>query len=194
MNPLARWLMTFLFALPLMAAAEAPKSQQPQPAKTYSQDEVLKAAEDFFGTGAQGLAKVIEKAFKDQGEPMAIIRGEEASGAIGVGLRYGHGRLVYKGSSGAGTKVYWQGPSIGFDFGANAAKTFVLVYNLPSTDALFQRYPGVEGSLYFVGGFGLHYVQSDKTVLAPVRFGLGWRQGVGVGYMHFSRKKRYNPF
>jgi hypothetical protein len=124
---------------------------------------------------------------------MAIIRGEEASGAIGVGLRYGHGRLEYKGG-GSSTKVYWQGPSIGFDFGANASKTFILVYNLPSTDALFQRYPGVEGSLYFVGGFGLHYVQSDKTVLAPVRFGLGWRQGVGVGYMHFSRKKRYNPF
>jgi hypothetical protein len=193
MKTLARWLLISSLVVPLMAAAEAPKNQQQQPPKTYKQDEVQKAAEEFFGTGAEGLAKVIEKAFKEQGEPMAIIRGEEASGAIGVGLRYGHGRLEYKGG-GSSTKVYWQGPSIGFDFGANASKTFVLVYNLPSTDALFQRYPGVEGSLYFVGGFGLHYVQSDKTVLAPVRFGLGWRQGVGVGYMHFSRKKRYNPF
>lgn len=193
MKTLARWLLISCLVVPLLAAAEAPKSQQQQPPKTYKQDEVQKAAEEFFGTGAEGLAKVIEKAFKEQGEPMAIIRGEEASGAIGVGLRYGHGRLEYKGG-GSSTKVYWQGPSIGFDFGANASKTFVLVYNLPSTDALFQRYPGVEGSLYFVGGFGLHYVQSDKTVLAPVRFGLGWRQGVGVGYMHFSRKKRYNPF
>jgi len=153
---------------------------------------VTKAAEDFFGSGAKGLATVIEKAFKEKGEPMAIIQGEEAGGAVAVGVRYGHGKLIYKGQ-GSGTKVYWQGPSIGFDFGGNAAKVFVLVYGLPSSDALFQRYPGVEGSLFFVGGFGLNYVQNDKTILAPVRFGVGWRQGVGVGYMHFTRAKRYNP-
>ena len=154
---------------------------------------MTKAAEEFFGTGAKGLADVLAKIFKEKGEPMAIIRGEEAGGAIGVGVRYGHGQLAYKGSS-AGTRVYWQGPSLGFDIGANAVKVFVLVYNLPTTDALYQRYPGVEGSLYFVGGFGVNYVQNDKTVLAPVRFGVGWRQGIGVGYMHFTRKKRYNPF
>jgi hypothetical protein len=188
-----RWLLACCVLAPFAAGAEAPKEQKPDPHKTYNQEEVLKAAEDFFGTGAKGLATVIEKAFKEKGEPVAIIRGEEAGGAIGVGLRYGHGRLMYKGA-GDGMRVYWQGPSIGFDFGANGAKVFVLVYNLPSTDALFQRYPGVEGSLYFVGGFGLNYVQSDKTILAPVRFGLGWRQGASVGYMHFTRKKRYNPF
>jgi hypothetical protein len=177
--------------LPLLAHATAPKEQQPP--KTYHQDEVLKDAEQFFGSGAKGLGDVIAKAFKEQGEPMAIIKGEEAGGAVGVGLRYGHGQLVYKGA-GSGLRVYWQGPSIGFDVGGNAVKVYALVYNLPSTDTLFQRFPGVEGSLYFVGGVGVNYVQSDKTVIAPVRFGVGWRQGIGVGYMHFSRKKRYNPF
>jgi hypothetical protein len=191
MKTFARWLCLSVVAFPFIVGAAAPKAQEP--AKTYNQDEVLKEAEKFFGMGAKGLAEVIAKVFKEKGDPMAIIRGEEAGGAVGVGVRYGHGRLVYKGD-GSGTRVFWQGPSIGFDFGANAAKVFVLVYNLPTTDALFQRYPGVEGSLYFIGGFGLHYVQSDKTVLAPVRFGLGWRQGIGVGYMHFTRTKRYNPF
>ena len=185
--------MTFLCltVLPVLAHATAPKSQPtPQP---YHEDEVLKDAAQFFGSGAKGLGEVIAKAFKEQGEPMAIIKGEEAGGAVGVGLRYGHGQLVYKGA-GSGQRVYWQGPSIGFDVGANAVKVYALVYNLPSTDTLFQRFPGVEGSLYFVGGVGVNYVQSDKTVIAPVRFGVGWRQGIGVGYMHFSRKKRYNPF
>ncbi|MFO1402557.1 MAG: DUF1134 domain-containing protein [Steroidobacteraceae bacterium] len=159
---------------------------------TYSEDEVAREASKFFATGAKGLSEVLEKVLKERGRPMAFIRGEEAGGAIGVGLRYGRGELVYKG--GGGRKVYWQGPSLGFDVGANAVKVFVLVYDLPSTEALFQRFPGVEGSLYFVGGFGVNYVQSEGATLAPVRFGVGWRQGIGVGYMHFSRKKRINPF
>jgi hypothetical protein len=188
-------LRTLLFGLLLLqavpmatlAAGAAPASHD-----TYSEDEVAKAASKFFASGAKGLSEVLEKVMKERGRPVAFIRGEEAGGAIGVGVRYGRGELVYKG--GGGRKVYWQGPSIGFDLGANAVKVFVLVYDLPSTDALFQRYPGVEGSLYFVGGFGVNYVQSDKTTLAPVRFGVGWRQGIGVGYMHFSREKRLNPF
>jgi hypothetical protein len=183
-------LLSSIALLPLGAVAAEPAKSASH--ETYSDDEVLKAASDFFATGAKGLGDVLSKVMKEKGQPMAIIRGEEVGGAIGVGLRYGHGQLVYKGA--AGQKVYWQGPSIGFDLGANAVKAFVLVYDLPNTDKLFQRYPGVEGSLYFVGGFGVNYVQSDGTVLAPVRFGVGWRQGIGVGYMHFSRKKRYNPF
>jgi hypothetical protein len=194
MSYLARRFCLFILAnlalVPLAAiAAEAAKPAAHEP---YSDDEVLKAASDFFATGAKGLGEVLSKVMKEKGQPMAIIRGEEVGGAIGVGLRYGHGQLVYKGAG--GQKVFWQGPSIGFDLGANAVKVFVLVYDLPTTDKLFQRYPGVEGSLYFVGGFGANYVQSDGTVLAPVRFGVGWRQGIGISYMHFSRKKRYNPF
>jgi hypothetical protein len=159
--------------------------------ESYSDDEVLEAASGFFATGAKGLADVLSKVMKEKGQPMAIIRGEEVGGAIGVGLRYGHGELLYKGSH--GQKVFWQGPSVGFDIGANAVKVFVLVYDLPTTEKLFQRYPGVEGSLYFVGGFGVNYVQSDKTVLAPVRFGVGWRQGIALSYMKFTEKKHYNP-
>jgi hypothetical protein len=174
------------------AAPAAGQQQAAQKHEAYDDDEVVKAAEKFFKTGAEGLGDVLSKVMKEKGRPIAFIRGEEIGGAIGVGVRYGHGELVYKG--GGGTKVYWQGPSVGFDLGANAVKVFVLVYDLPNNEALFQRYPGVEGSLYFVGGFGANYVQNDRTVLAPVRFGVGWRQGIGIGYMHFTRKKRYNPF
>jgi hypothetical protein len=176
-------------------AAEAAASSAATPAPTratYSDDEVTQAANDFFKNGAQDLGKVLQKVLKEKGQPAAIIRGEEAGGAIGVGLRYGHGELIYKG--GVGRKVYWQGPSLGFDVGANAAKVFALVYDLPDSAHLFRRFPGVEGSLYFVGGFGVNYVQNAGSVIAPVRFGVGWRQGVAVGYMHFSPQKRINPF
>lgn len=160
--------------------------------QTYSDDEVVKEANEFFATGARELGQVLEKVLKEKGHPVAIIRGEEAGGAIGVGLRYGHGELTFK--SGGAQKIFWQGPSIGFDLGGNAVKVFALVYDLPSADALFKRFPGVDGSLYFIGGFGVNYVQRDSTVIAPVRFGVGWRQGLNLGYMNFSRKKRFNPF
>jgi hypothetical protein len=172
------------------AAGDNPAPRATQPA--YSDDEVIKAANDFFKNGAADLGKVLGKVLHEKGQPVAFIRGEEAGGAIGVGLRYGHGDLVYKG--GAGRKVYWQGPSIGFDVGGNAVKVFALVYDLPTSERLFRRFPGVEGSLYFVGGFGVNYVQADKTVIAPVRFGVGWRQGIAISYMHFSANKRINPF
>ncbi len=179
-------------AVPLPALASgssaAPGGSQP----AYSDDEVVKAANDFFKNGAADLGKVLGKVLKEKGQPVAIIRGEEAGGAIGVGLRYGHGDLIYKG--GAGRKIYWQGPSIGFDVGGNAVKVFALVYDLPTAERLFRRFPGIEGSLYFVGGFGVNYVQGDKTVIAPVRFGVGWRQGIAISYMHFSPTKRINPF
>jgi len=158
---------------------------------TYSDDEVAKAASEFFSTGAKELSDVLAKVLKEKGRPVAIIRGEEAGGAIAVGLRYGRGELVFKGVP--AHKVYWQGPSIGFDLGANAVKTFILVYDLPSIGALYKRFPGVEGSLYFVGGFGVNYVQRGGIALAPVRFGVGWRQGIALSYMNFSQEKRYNP-
>jgi hypothetical protein len=180
-------------AVPLASAASTPAAPAARAAHaTYSDDEVTKAANDFFKNGAQDLGKVLQKVLKEKGQPVAIIRGEEAGGAVGVGLRYGHGELDYKG--GSGQKVYWQGPSLGFDVGANAVKVFALVYDLPNGEHLFRRFPGVEGSLYFVGGFGVNYVQNGGTVIAPVRFGVGWRQGINIGYMHFSPKKRLNPF
>ena len=169
-----------------VAAAPAPGD-----AAVYSDDEVAKAASDFFSNGAKGLSDVLAKVLKEKGRPVAYIRGEEAGGAVAVGVRDGHGELVFKG--GAKRIVYWQGPSLGFDLGADAVKVFVLIYNLPNTEALFQRFPGVDGSLYFVGGFGVNYVQRNGISLAPVRFGVGWRQGIDLGYMHFTPTRRINP-
>jgi len=172
--------------------AAAADSNTATTSSTYSDDEIVKQANDFFANGAKGLSDVLAKVLKEKGQPVAFIRGEEAGGAVAVGVRYGHGELVFK--DGRHRMVYWQGPSLGFDIGADAVKAFVLVYNLPNAEALFQRFPSVEGSLYFVGGFGVNYVQADGIALAPVRFGVGWRQGIDVGYMHFSREKRINPF
>ena len=158
---------------------------------TYDQESTLKAATDFFGSTTEGLAKVIEKAFREQGRPNGYLRGEEVAGAITVGLRYGEGELAMKG--GATRKVYWAGPSIGFDLGANASKVFVLVYKLPTADAIYRRYPGVDGSLYYVGGAGINYQRLDGVTLAPIRLGVGLRTGASVGYLHYRREKSLNP-
>jgi hypothetical protein len=160
--------------------------------QTYSQKEIVHQVDQFFGHGAEDLAKVVQKVFADYGEPNAYVAGEEAGGAIVVGVRYGRGTLHMK--KGAARKLYWQGPSIGLDFGASASKVFVLVYHLRDPEELFQRYPGVEGSLYFVGGVGVNYLQSGDVIIAPIRFGAGWRQGLSVGYMDFTREPSANPF
>ena len=158
---------------------------------TYDQDSILQEAKEFFGEATEGLGKAIEKAFKEHGRPNGYIKGDEVSAAITVGLSYGKGELTLK--NGQSTKVYWQGPSLGFDLGVNASKVFTLVYNLPDKDAIFQRYPGVDGSLYYVAGVGMNYQQRGDTVLAPMRLGVGWRAGASVGYMHYTRDRRYFP-
>jgi hypothetical protein len=170
-----------------LSPALAAKSREP-----YQEEEIYREAKDFFGTGAKELSDVLAKILKDKGQPTALIQGTEGGGAIGVGLRYGNGQFAFRG--GGKRRIYWQGPSIGFDVGGNVVKVFALVYGLTNAEDLFQRFPGVEGSLYFVGGFGMNYVGANKITIAPVRFGVGWRQGLGVGYMNFSRKKRINPF
>ncbi|HSN31891.1 MAG TPA: DUF1134 domain-containing protein [Ideonella sp.] len=172
-------------ALPAFAAAAGKEED------TYDQDSVLKAAEDFFGQTTEGLAKVVEKAFQEQGRPNGFIRGEEAAGAVGVGLRYGNGELVLK--NGHHTKVYWSGPSIGFDLGGNASKVFVLVYHLPNVNAIYRRFPGVDGSLYYIGGAGINYQRLEGVTLAPIRLGVGLRAGASVGYVHYRRTKSLNP-
>ncbi len=172
-----------LTALPVAQAADE--------AKTYDEDEMLKKAAAFFGKGSEGLAKVIEKVFKDQGRPNGYLQGEEVSAALAIGLRYGEGRATLK--SGGGGKVFWAGPSIGIDAGANAAKVFTLIYNLPTLSAIYQRFPGVEGSLYWIGGVGVNYQHLDGITLAPIRLGVGLRSGASVGYLHYRREKSYNP-
>ncbi len=159
---------------------------------TFTEIEVIDAVADFFGITAEAAGKAIERVFQDQGRPNAWIKGEEVSGALGVGLRYGKGQLTFK--TGEGRKVYWQGPSAGFDFGGNAAKSFVLVYNLTDIDGLYQRFPGVEGSYYFVGGIGINYQRSEGIVLAPMRAGVGLRAGANIGYLKYSKKRKILPF
>jgi hypothetical protein len=185
----ARWsglaLVLILAATPL-APARATEHD------TFSYDEILNKAQDFFGTTTEGLAKAIEKVFADQGRPNAYIEGEEVSGAFVVGLRYGRGTLVRKGQ--AGIPVFWQGPSVGFDIGGNAAKTLTLVYHLAETDEIFQRFPGVDGSFYFVAGVGVNYQKAGNVTLAPIRTGVGLRAGANVGYLHYGRKHSWVPF
>ena len=172
------------------AAAGVPEA--PAQTQTYTREEILNAGKTFFGGTTEGLAKAVERAFSELGEPVAYIEGEEGSGAFIAGLRYGQGYLVYKG--GGRGPVFWQGPSIGFDFGGNASKVFTLVYNLKRTDDLMQRFPGVEGSLYIVAGVGLNYQRSGDIVLAPIRTGVGLRAGANIGYVHYTREPSYVPF
>lgn len=159
---------------------------------TYHKDDVIGAAEGVFGKGAKGLAEIVEKILKDQGEPNAYIAGREASGAFVVGLRYGSGTLSH--TVEGQRPVYWTGPSLGFDVGGDAAKTFVLVYNLYDSQDLYRRYPQVEGHAYFVGGFSATYLRRGDIAIIPIRLGVGVRLGANIGYMKFSEKSKLLPF
>ncbi|MDP3908251.1 DUF1134 domain-containing protein [Novosphingobium sp.] len=162
------------------------------PPGTYKQDDLIGAAEGVFGKGAKGLAQMIEDLLKKQGEPNGYIVGREGGGALVIGVRYGSGTLHHKVE---GQKpVYWTGPSIGFDAGANAGSTFVLVYNLYNTEDLYKRFPAGEGQAYLVGGFNASYLRRGDTVLIPIRMGAGLRLGVNAGYMKFSKKQKWLPF
>jgi hypothetical protein len=159
---------------------------------TYKEDDLIGAAEGVFGKGAQGLAGLIEDILKKQGQPNAYIVGREAGGALGIGLRYGSGTLHHKVE---GEKpAYWTGPSIGFDAGANAGNTFVLVYNLFDTEDLYKRYPAGEGAAYLVGGFNASYLRRGDVVLIPIRVGVGARLGINAGYMKIRKKQNWIPF
>ena len=177
---------------PEAASAEAMPAIPQTSGPTYENDDVLAAAEGTFGKGAKGLAKAIESILKKQGRPNAYIAGREGSGAFVLGARYGSGMLNHR--VGGTQKVYWRGPSIGFDVGGDAAKVFVLVYNLYDTEDLYKRFPGGEGRLYFVGGFAMTYLRRGNIVLIPVRLGVGWRAGINAGYMKFSHKSKWIPF
>ena len=178
---------------PLLAfAVPLPVSAQENTSDKYTQDEILMATKGFFGDTSKDLATIIEKVFKDQGEPNAYITGEEAAGAIAVGVRYGNGWMHRKTAD--NMRVFWQGPSLGFDFGANASKVFTLVYNIGKSSEIFQRFPGVEGTIYVVGGFGVNYQQRNHVILAPIRTGVGLRAGANVGYLAYTHKQEILPF
>lgn len=160
--------------------------------QTYQKDDLIGAAEGVFGKGAQGLAQMIQDLLAKQGEPNGYIVGREASGALVLGLRYGSGRLYHKVEG--EREVYWTGPSVGFDTGGNASRTFVLVYNLYDTQELYKRFPAGEGNAYLVGGLTASYMRSGDVVLIPIRMGVGMRLGVNAGYMKFTEKRKWLPF
>ncbi len=172
-------------------ASTAAVVRRETPSNTFSAEEIALAAGTFFGKTSGAMGQVVERVFRDQGQPLGYIRGEEASGAIGIGVRYGRGTLVMK--NGQERPVFWQGPSIGLDTGGNVSKVFTLVYNLDNPDGLYRRYPGVEGSAFFVAGVSVTYQRAEGVTLAPMRTGVGFRAGVNAGYTAYSKKRRWVP-
>lgn len=158
----------------------------------FSKSEVLTAAENVFGRGAEGLARMVETILKDLGQPNAYIVGREGGAAIGVGVRYGQGTLYHKVEG--EMPVYWRGPSLGFDIGADGSKAFTLIYRLYDTEALFRAYPAAEGKVYVIGGLTANYVQRGDVVIVPIKLGVGWRLGVNAGYVRYSKKAGILPF
>lgn len=174
------------------APAATPAVANAASGQTYREDDLIGAAEGVFGRGAEGLARIIQNILREQGEPNGYIVGREAGGAFVFGLRYGSGTLHHRIEG--EMPVYWTGPSVGFDAGANAGNTFVLVYNLHDTEDLFHRIPAGEGAAYVVGGLNASYLRRGDIVLIPIRMGVGARLGVNVGYMKFSHRQRWLPF
>jgi hypothetical protein len=164
----------------------------PQHRDTFSPNEIIGQGHRFFGTVSQDLAQIVEKAVSRWGEPNGYILGQEGSGALVVGLRYGDGKLYTRNAG--DRRVFWEGPSVGFDTGGEGARTMMLVYNLPSTEAIYQRFAGIDGSAYFIGGFGMTALTANKIVLVPIRSGVGLRLGANIGYLKFTPRATWNPF
>ncbi len=158
---------------------------------TYSSNELIDSGHRFFGSVSKGLAQIIERAVSEWGVPNGYILGEEGGGAFFAGLRYGEGTLYTKNAG--DLKVYWQGPSLGIDVGGEGARTMMLVYNLPATDAIYDRFGGVDGSAYFIGGLGMTALTANKIVVVPIRSGVGLRLGAAVGYLKFTPHSTWNP-
>lgn len=186
------------------AQAEGPPRPNTQPSyasngptgsgtsSTYSQDEIVTGVSDFLGVTAEAAGAAVERLFARNGKPTAYIAGEEGSGAIVLGARYGRGLLYMKDKP--PMEVFWQGPSAGWDFGGNASRVFTLCYNLQVPETIFQRFPGVEGTAYLVGGLGVNFQRANDVTLAPIRAGVGVRLGANVGYLSYSRKRHAWPF
>jgi hypothetical protein len=172
-------------------AAAPPPPPSGAPAQTYSHEEIVTRVSDFMGVTAESAGAAAERLFKDKGRPTAYIAGEEGSAAFIFGLRYGRGLMYMKDRP--NQTVYWQGPSAGFDWGGNASRVFVLCYDLEYPDAIYRRFPGVEGSAYLVGGMGVNYQRADGITIAPMRAGVGLRLGANVGYLAYSRHRNLIP-
>jgi hypothetical protein len=171
--------------------ASAEETERNDEDVTFTENEITQSAANFFGVATEATAKVVQRVFSDQGRPDAYVKGDEGSGAFVVGVRYGSGWLIRKKFE--PKKVFWRGPSIGFDVGGNASKVFTLIYNLKKENRLYQRFPGVEGSYYFVAGIGVLYMRSGGVTLAPMRTGVGLRAGVNAQYQEFTEKRDWFP-
>src|SRR6266849_2303437 len=175
------------------SASPAPPAGSPAPQSgQYSSNEVVDAGHRFFGTISRGLAQIVEKAGSQWGLPNGYVLGQEAGGAVVAGLRYGEGVLYTKNAG--DLRVYWQGPSLGFDFGGDGARTMMLIYSLPATEAVYQRFVGIDGSAYFVGGLGMTALTFNNIVVVLIRSGIGFRLGANVGYLKFTPTATWNPF
>jgi hypothetical protein len=184
-----------LSALPMQASAQrVQQAYAPNPGRpeAFNSNELVDSGHQFFGSASRGLALALQEAISRWGEPNGDILGQEASGAIVGGLRYGEGKLFTRNAG--DRRVFWQGPSIGFDFGGEGARTMMLVYNMPFTEALYKRFVGIDGSAYFIGGFGVTAVAADEMVVVPIRSGVGARLGVNMGYLKFTPEPTWNPF
>jgi hypothetical protein len=175
-----------------LGIGSAPAQPAPQSSGSFSPGEVVNAGHRFFGTVSRGLASVVEKATSQWGLPNGYILGQEGGGAVVAGLRYGEGVLYTKNAG--DLRVFWQGPSVGFDLGGEGARTMMLVYNLPATESIYQRFGGIDGSAYFVGGFGMTALAAGGIVLVPIRSGMGLRLGANIGYLKFTPSATWNPF
>ncbi|MBA1158582.1 DUF1134 domain-containing protein [Microvirga mediterraneensis] len=182
-------------ALPLQASAQTVQrayANNPGGPNSFNSNELVESGHQFFGSASRGLALAVQEATRRWGEPNGYILGQEASGAFFGGLRYGEGKLFTRNAG--ERKVFWQGPSLGFDVGGDGARTMMLVYNMPFTDALYKRFVGLDGSAYFIGGFGVTAVAADEMIVVPIRAGVGARLGVNVGYLKFTPEPTWNPF
>ncbi len=192
MRAVLRFTALLLLALAAADPAAAQSNPPPNRGRTYSPGELVQTGHKFFGGVSRGLAEVIEKAVSRWGQPNGYVLGQEAGGAIVVGLRYGDGTLFTKNAG--DRRVFWEGPSIGFDWGGEGARTMMLIYNLPATEAIYQRFAGIDGSAYFIGGFGMTALTANNIVLVPIRSGVGLRLGANIGYLKFTPKATWNPF
>jgi hypothetical protein len=196
LSTLATMLMGIGLAFTMSLTPAIAQRQQPPAAEnptTFSGSELVQSGHKFFGTLSRGLALTIEEATRRWGEPNGYILGQEGSGAFVAGLRYGEGTLFTRNAG--ERKIFWQGPSVGFDWGGDGARTMILVYNLPNVQSMYQRFGGVDGSAYLVAGFGMTALTAgDGITLVPIRTGIGARLGVNLGYLKFTERSTWNPF
>ncbi|MDZ4372165.1 MAG: DUF1134 domain-containing protein [Phenylobacterium sp.] len=190
--------------IPGLASAQSQPAEAPPPpnsspsyaaggtADTYSQDEIVRNVSDFLGVTAEAAGAAVERLFASNGRPTAYIAGEEGSGSFVFGLRYGRGLMYMKERQ--PMEVFWQGPSVGWDWGGNASRVFTLCYNLHVPEMIYQRFPGVEGTAYLVGGLGVNFQRAEDITLAPIRAGVGLRLGANVGYLAYTRQRNIIPF